>query len=122
MANLGCITLGQSVVVLSPEHADIVAAEGATRDDVARYLFDHATRDLDALKRVGKYSEREEEYRRRKMVDAGDAMHRGLTADDILICVAGGDAGGHSAFIPSWSRTRASIMQHKPIGVCIDCD
>jgi hypothetical protein len=48
-------------------------------------------------------------------------MHRGLGPDDILITVGGGDAGGHSAFIPSWSRSRASMMQSKPIGVCIDC-
>jgi hypothetical protein len=46
----------------------------------------------------------------------------GLTPDDILITMGGGDAGGHSCFIPSWSRGRGSIMQHKPIGVCIDCN
>ena len=33
----------------------------------------------------------------------------------------GGDAGGHSSFIPSWSRTRASMMQSEAIGVCVDC-
>ena len=54
------------------------------------------------------------------LVEAGH-VHRGLTPDDILITMGGGDAGGHSCFIPSWSRGRGSIMQHKPIGVCIDC-
>jgi hypothetical protein len=49
-------------------------------------------------------------------------IHRGLTPDDILITMGGGEAGGHSCFIPSWSRDRSSIMQHKPIGVCIDCN
>ncbi|MEL0110653.1 MAG: hypothetical protein VW835_02870, partial [Rickettsiales bacterium] len=49
-------------------------------------------------------------------------LHRGLTPDDILVVMGGGDAGGHSSFIPSWSRARSSIMQSKPIGVCIDCD
>ena len=47
--------------------------------------------------------------------------HRGLKPEDILVTVGGGDAGGHSAFIPSWSRGRASIMQSQAIGVCIDC-
>ena len=42
-------------------------------------------------------------------------MHRGLTPDDILITMGGGDAGGHSCFIPSWSRGRGSIMQHAAI-------
>jgi hypothetical protein len=44
-----------------------------------------------------------------------------LSGDDILLVVGGGDAGGHSSFIPSWSRTRASMMQSEAIGVCIDC-
>ncbi len=48
-------------------------------------------------------------------------IHRGLVPDDILITVGGGDAGGHSCFIPSWSRGRGSIMQTQSIGVCIDC-
>ena len=48
-------------------------------------------------------------------------MHRGLSPDDILVVMGGGDAGGHSSFIPSWSRQRGSLMQSKPIGVCIDC-
>jgi hypothetical protein len=26
-----------------------------------------------------------------------------------------GDAGGHSSFLPSWSRGRGSIMQHAAI-------
>ena len=42
MANLGCITTGQSVVVLSPEHAEIVASTGWSKADVREYLFDHA--------------------------------------------------------------------------------
>ena len=34
-------------------------------------------------------------------------MHRGLGPEDILLAVGGGDAGGHSAFFPSWSRGRS---------------
>ena len=51
-----------------------------------------------------------------------DYIHRGFGPEDILVTVAGGDAGAHSAFIPSWSQSRGSIMQSKPIGVCLDCD
>ena len=115
MANLGCITSGQSVVVLSPEHAAIVADDGFSKDDVKRFLFEHGKRGVEAMRRVRKYVPREHERQ-------GTAeVHRGMSAEDILVTVAGGDAGGHSAFIPSWSRTRASLMQSKPIGVCIDC-
>ena len=115
MANLGCITTGQSVVVLSPEHAEIVAGTGWGKDEVRRYLFERASQPVEAMQRVRKYVPREHERQ------GTEAVHRGFGPDDILITVAGGDAGGHSAFIPSWSRSRGSIMQSKPIGVCIDC-
>jgi hypothetical protein len=77
------------------------------------------------MKSVGKY--RDSEYDRQHgekshpLTEPG-YVHRGLTPDDILITMGGGDAGGHSCFLPSWSRGRGSIMQHKPIGVCIDCE
>ncbi len=111
MANYGCITLGQTVVVLSPEHAEIVASTGWSKAEVQAFLFDYAKRPLEGMKRIGKYTQRAHETQ--KMPD----FHRGLRADDILVTVGGGDAGGHSAFIPSWSRGRSSIMQSKPIRV-----
>lgn len=124
MANYGCITLGQSVVILAPEHMRIVGGAGWSRQDAQRFLFAAAKRPVEGMRAVGKF--RDVEYARQHgpgahaMVEAG-YIHRGLTPDDILITMGGGDAGGHSCFIPSWSRGRGSIMQHKPIGVCIDC-
>ena len=115
MANYGCISLGQSVVVLSPEHVRIVARDGWLKSDVQTYLFDHAKRSVAGMKNVGKFVQGE--YTKQGMTD----VHRGLKPSDILVTVGGGDAGGHSAFIPSWSRSRGSIMQHQSIGVCIDC-
>ncbi len=125
MANYGCITLGQSAVVLAPEHMRILADAGWSRQDAQAFLFARAKRPVDGMRSVGKY--RQGEYDRQHDADAHalvtpDFIHRGLTPDDILITMGGGDAGGHSCFIPSWSRGRGSIMQHKPIGVCIDCD
>jgi hypothetical protein len=124
MANDGCITLGQSVVILAPEHMRILGGAGWTRQDAQRFLFSNAKRTVEEMKAVGKY--RDVEYDKQHGLDAhplseAGYMHRGLTPDDVLITMGGGDAGGHSCFIPSWSRGRGSIMQHKPIGVCIDC-
>ena len=115
MANCGCISLGQTVVVLSPEHARIVGASGWQKSKVQEYLFEQARRPVDGMKNVGKYVEGE--HKKQGLTD----FHRGLDASDILITVGGGDAGGHSAFIPSWSRSRGSLMQHQAIGVCVDC-
>jgi hypothetical protein len=122
--NYGCITLGQSVVILSPEHMRIVAGAGWSRQDAQSFLFAHAKQSVGGMRDVGKY--RDSEYDRQHgdgahaQIEPGQ-IHRGLSPDDILITMGGGDAGGHSCFIPSWSRGRGSIMQHKPIGVCIDC-
>ena len=115
MANLGAITDGQSVVILSPEHAEIVAGTGWNRADAREYLFEQAKRSVADMQSVAKFVPGVYERQGR------EHMHRGMVADDILITVAGADAGGHSAFVPSWSRGRGSLMQHKPIGVCIDC-
>lgn len=125
MANYGCITLGQSVVVLAPEHARIIAGAGWSRRDVQEFLFREAARPVEGMRAVGKFRERD--YEAQHGADAGplvrdDHMHRGLGPEDILVLMGGGDAGGHSCFIPSWSRGRSSIMQSQPIGVCIDCD
>ena len=118
MANYGCITLGQSVVILAPEHMEILARAGWTREQAQAFLFTHAKRPIEGMQRVGKYVERE--YARQHGEEAHalvepDAIHRGLAPEDILITMGGGDAGGHSCFIPSWSRGRGSIMQHAAI-------
>ncbi|MBP8310202.1 MAG: hypothetical protein KAY46_23200 [Burkholderiaceae bacterium] len=125
MANYGCLTLGQSVVILAPEHMKVIADAGWSREQTQAFLFASAKRSVDGLKSVGKYRERE--YERQHSANAPASieagfMHRGLSPDDILITMGGGDAGGHSCFLPSWSRGRSSLIQHKPIGVCIDCN
>ncbi len=116
MANLGCISAGQAVVVLSPEHAAIVAGKGWSKLEVQDFIYEHARRSLADLKRSGKSQAAPETG------DDDSFVHRGRGPDDILITVAGGDAGGHSAFIPSWSRGRASLWQTRAIGVCVDCE
>ena len=59
MANYGCITLGQSAVVLSPEHVRIISGAGWSRAQVKEYLFTQAYRTVDGLKSVGKFRQRE---------------------------------------------------------------
>lgn len=118
MANYGCITLGQSVVILAPEHMGILATAGWTREQAQDFLFSQAKRPVDGMKGVGKFRDREYDAQHGEgaasLVEKG-FVHRGMTPADILITMGGGDAGGHSCFIPSWSRGRGSIMQHAPI-------
>ena len=118
MANYGCITLGQSVVILAPEHMRILADAGWTREQAQDCLFSQAKRSVEGMKSVGKYRDREYDRQHdesaHRLVEQG-FVHRGLGPADILITMGGGDAGGHSCFIPSWSRGRSSLMQHAPI-------
>lgn len=118
MANYGCITLGQSVVILAPEHMLIVGNAGWSREKAQDFLFSQSRRSVQGMKGVGKYREREYDAQHGEGAHAlakAGFMHRGLGPEDILITMGGGDAGGHSCFIPSWSRGRGSIMQHAAI-------
>ena len=132
LAGLGSFSPGRSVIVFAPEHAAHLRRAGWTREQTQRWLYDHAWRTLADLKRGGKvepafftnpeltrwlyrdagaaHSPAPGELEDFARVRAGDEMvrvHRGLGPDDILLTVGGGDAGGHSAFFPSWSRGRS---------------
>jgi hypothetical protein len=132
MASLGSLSPGRSVIVFAPEHAAHLARAGWSRRQTAEWLYRHAWRSLADLKRGGKVEAAFYEnpalvdwlYRDRpsggpdllpsganaeRIVPADESVrvHRGLGPDDILLAVGGGEAGGHSAFFPSWSRGRS---------------
>jgi hypothetical protein len=127
LAGLGSFSPGRSVIVLAPEHAQYLARAGWSRARTQAWLYEHARRSVAELKRAGKIeaqflvspemrrwlygaAEAPREADAHARVAAGDEavfVHRGLGPEDILICVGGGAAGGHSAFFPSWSRGRS---------------
>ena len=79
---------------------------------------DGGGRAIEGMKAVGKFRDREYDAQHGEnastLAEKG-FIHRGMKPDDILITMGGGDAGGHSCFIPSWSRGRGSLMQHAEI-------
>lgn len=140
MAGLGSLSPGRSVIVFAPEHASHVRRAGWSRTRVQQWLYDHAWRSLADLKRGGKVEPAF--YSNPNLVDwiycnspagppdplpgpddaerigPGDEavrVHRGHGPDDILLAVGGGEAGGHSAFFPSWSRGRSVPFVTKPV-------
>ena len=140
MAGLGSLSPGRSVIVFAPEHASHLRRAGWPRLRVQQWLYDHAWRSLADLKRGGKVEPAF--YSNPTLVDwiycdspagppdplpgpddaerigPGDEavrVHRGHGPDDILLAVGGGEAGGHSAFFPSWSRGRSVPFVTKPI-------
>ncbi len=132
MAGLGSLSPGRSVLVFAPEHAAHLARAGWSRLRVQSWLYERAWRSLADLKRGGKvepafftnpslvdwlYRDRPggppdplpspAEAERVTPDDETVRVHRGLGPEDILLVVGGGEAGGHSAFFPSWSRGRS---------------
>jgi hypothetical protein len=103
MASLGSFSPGQSFVVLAPEHVSMLARDGWTKPGLKEALHARARRTVADLKRGGKLPG--------PIADGDEARwrHRGEGPGDIHVIVAGGGAGGHSAFIPSWSRGRNSL-------------
>lgn len=118
MAAFGSLSSGRSLIVFAPEHARKLAASGWSREKVQHYLFDHAVRPFADVKRGGKVEasglvdgfDPSRWMASDPTVYPGDEeimVHRGVRPDDISLMVGGGDAGGHSAFFPSWSRARS---------------
>lgn len=120
MAAGGSFSNGISVVVVAPEHAAKIGAAGWTRERVQQFLYDEARRSLADLKAMGKIEHdpnNEGDWTTRfwrpsgsQEIRPGDDqrfIHRGCGPDDISLVVGGGQAGGHSAFFPSWSRGRS---------------
>ena len=110
MACLGSFSPGESFVVLAPEHVAILARDGWTKRRITEALYAGARRTRADLRRGGKLA---------GAIEPGDDatwVHRGTGPHDIHLVVAGGGPGGHSAFIPSWSRARNSLAVTRPIG------
>jgi hypothetical protein len=109
MACLGSFSPGESFIVLAPEHVKILARDGWTKPRIRETLYGWARRTRADLKRGGKLPGE---------IEPGDEtawVHRGHGPEDIHIMVAGGGPGGHSAFIPSWSRARNSLAVTRPV-------
>lgn len=115
LGNYGLVTRpGEFVVVLCPEHAAIVAADGWSRADVKRFLHERARRPLHLLKARGHVE---------GAIAAGDESRLEpitTSPDDILLLVAGG-AGRFSAHIPRWAGSGVHHSVIKPVGACAEC-
>lgn len=106
----------QVLVVLGPEHAATIAADGLSRADVQRYLYEHARRPLHRLKQGAMWGIHDWP---RWMETADDHALLPIVPgpEDILIAVAGG-AGKHSAVVPNccFSRAVSRRVAREPAG------
>jgi hypothetical protein len=106
LSNLGVSNMkgfNQALLVFAGEHTEVLAKAGWSRDDVRRFLIDHAKRSVADWKRAARLPG--------EIEPGDDTRMRALFAhpEDILIVSAGGRAGAWSACLPGWGNkwTRA---------------
>jgi len=96
----------QLLVVLGPEHAATVAADGFSRADVQRFVFEHARLPLSRLKLGGMYGIHDWPLWMQKVTDDGQLLPQVPAVDDVFVMVGGGP-GKHSAVVPNCTFSRA---------------
>jgi hypothetical protein len=107
---------GKYGLVLVPEHMGVIKRAGWSKQQVKEFVAANAKRSVADLKRYGRLPG--------AIAEGDETEFRSAlsSADDLLVVVAGGNAGGFSAVIPPWAGGRASLPQTQAVGVCIDCD
>ena len=98
---------GEPLVVFGPEHAAQIAADGFTKEDVKRFLWEHSRFPLD---------DAAQEWREQRLARLGvDAAHTEWLSvaghwSQINVAVAGGP-GKHSCWIPTFGPTTGTVMR-----------
>jgi hypothetical protein len=103
--------LGDTFLILGPEHADTLAREGLSKTDVQRQLHLRARVPVDRMSegqfthfRSWIHDDEQERY-----VDSDGAVALVREPSDIHIVVAGGP-GKHSMWVPTWFRSVTRVM------------
>jgi hypothetical protein len=92
-----------AVVVMGPEHAQIIARKGWSKQDVKRFLWENFGKHKTELRRFGKVAGELEQ-------SADDAfIHTGASPDSILLVVSGANNAGVSTVCPSFTVGREGV-------------
>jgi hypothetical protein len=101
---------GETLIVLGPEHAALIARENLTKDDVKQFMVDRA---IIPSHHIGPGQRRTFMERLPQRVigpNAEGGMHMASVKEDLVVAVAGG-AGRHSSVLPSFGTTRAVTVK-----------
>ena len=111
LGNMGHYIIGREshmLLVIGPEHAREISDDGFSKADVKSYVFENARMSVGSLRDRGYWAgrtwpawvnERDDHY----MVPPVSRP------ENLIVVVAGGD-GRHSAWLPTWSTTRAVTL------------
>ena len=96
----------QLLIVLGPEHAQTIAKDGFSRDDVQRFVFEHARLPLRTLKLGGMWGIQDWPRWMNAVTDDEALLPQVPSPEDVMVIVAGGP-GKHSAVVPNCTFSRA---------------
>jgi hypothetical protein len=99
----------QYVLVIAGEHMRTIAADGWTKADIRKFVWEHTQNSLAHLKRTHRMAG--------EVKPADEKTMRPLveTPDDLLVVAAGGRAGAFSGYIPGWGGKRSSQAVTKEV-------
>jgi len=99
----------EHVVIIAGEHMKTIAADGWTKADIRKFLFEHTQVSHEHLKQTNRIA---------GAVQPGDDKKmRALVAapEDFLVVAAGGMAGAFSGYIPAWGSKTTSRAVTKEV-------
>lgn len=96
---------GEITVVFGPEHADTIARDGWTREEIQQFIYDQARNDLEKLKQGGMYGMND--WSRRFDLSRGDQRVPVVDSPDRVNLLVAGGAGKHSMALPTFGSTRS---------------
>ena len=110
LGNVQMYVMGDTFVVLGPEHARMLAEAGWKKRDVRLFLFEHARKPVRLLRRGGPpQGDGQRDLFWPRFVDPADDDQMVPVVrrpENINIVVAGGAGGPHSAYLPGWGSAR----------------
>ena len=101
---------GQPVVVIGPEHAEVIAADGFSKADVKRFLSERAVVPPSVVSEamIDVLAERLPHH---LIGDRGTGGVRFVTEPEYLIVLVAGGAGRHSAVLPSFGGSTEAVTR-----------
>ena len=101
---------GQPVIVLGPEHAEVIARDGFSKSDVRHFLSERAIVPR-AVVSEPMIDELERRYPDHLLGERGrDGVRFVTRPDDLIVLVAGG-AGRHSAILPTFGDSTRAVTE-----------
>ena len=104
LGNCAVYRASESVVTFPPEFAEVFRREGWRKQEVKQYIHAHARRPVRALRQGGEWNDETLMHLPPEidLTDDDTMLSAAHHPDDLLVLVAGGEAGRWMSLIPGW--------------------